>query len=119
MARILIKLIVFSLFIILFSCNRERVNLKIKEDKLVEIIIDVQVAKAATYKYPVHLRDSINTVYNEQIYEIHGISKYELEHDMEELESNPKYYRVLIDTINAKMKGLLLNEDQRDMEKYD
>ena len=109
----LITLVIGMHFI---SCKSEnKSNLILKEDRLIEVITDIQIAKAAIYKYPLNLRDSISIIYYSQIYKIHGIDEFELEHDLNELEKNPTKYKVLVDSVSQNLKKLMV----KDIEDYE
>jgi len=96
----------------------ERDKLIIHEDKLIEIILDIQIAKAAVYKYPVQERDSISDLYHSQIYTIYGIDKYELEHDLNVLEKDPTRYKSIIDKVDAKLEAIQIEILDRNIDQY-
>jgi hypothetical protein len=90
----------------LLSCQSRtaKAGYRIEQDKLIEMIIDYQVAKAATFKYPVDMRDSMMKVYEQQIFEIHGVDPYAFEHDMNKLESEPEYFKEIYDQVKLRME---------------
>ena len=109
--------IVACVLCLFFACKpSDKANLIIEEGKLIEIITDVQIAKSAIYKYPVSLRDSISQIYYDQIYEIHGIDKFQLEHDLKQLENKPTHYKKLMDSVFQILK-IMMEEDLKEMEK--
>jgi|GEM_PF-1934896 hypothetical protein len=100
------------LLFVLMACKSDKPgDLIFNEDKLIDLMIDIQLAKAAVYKYPVEERDSINDVYYDQIFSIHKITKYELEHDISRIEKFPKYYKVLLEKVSIELKVLSRNKD--------
>lgn len=108
---VLVFLIVTFTVLACSDQNKQR-GYKIEKEKLIEIIIDHQVAKAAAFKYPVNLRDSISKVYYQQIYTIHDVDQYVFEHDLNKLESDPAYYKEIYDAVNHKIKELQYDEPE-------
>jgi hypothetical protein len=96
------------LFILIFSCSGDRTGkgYNLKKDKLVEMILDHQIAKAAAYKYPVELRDSISEVYYSQLYTIHGVDQFTFEQDIKRLENDPDYYKEIYDEVHKKIQSI-------------
>lgn len=111
MQKRLICSVIFSfLILVLYSgcaeSSKTRAGYRLDKEELIELIIDHQVAKAAAYKYPLDLRDSISQVYHEQIFTIHGLDRYDFEHDIQKLEKDPDYYKEIYDEVNLRIREL-------------
>ena len=68
--------------VLLFSlsaCSGSEPELKIPEDKLVKILVDVHLAEASFQSLSGAEKDSIAEVYYEQIAEMHGIERSNLD----------------------------------------
>jgi hypothetical protein len=105
---------VLLLSLVLSGCVRSsnsKAGYRLKKEELIDLIIDHQVAKAATYKYPMELRDSINAVYLEQIFTIHQLDRFDFEHDLQKLEKDPDYYKEIYDEVNLRIRAL--RDDKR------
>lgn len=110
---------VITLFLSVFSCQYfEKEELLIEEPQLIEIIIDTQVAKAAIYKYPLDERDSVATMYFQQIYDIYKIDKYQLDHDITFLEQHPERYKKIMDLVGARIDSLRSIEMESYLDEY-
>lgn len=57
------------------ACSSDEPELKIPEDKLVKILVDVHVAEAGFQNLSGEVKDSIANVYYEQIAEMHQIDR--------------------------------------------
>lgn len=100
----MLKVLVYVFLIILtgslISCETK---LKNNEEKLVDMITDFHIAKAAIERYPPHERDSVYMVFAEQIYKIHNIQKSSFEYDILQLEKDPKKYQLILDKVTSKL----------------
>ena len=113
-------LLLSSLLMGFIACSPSiKSGYKIKEATLIEVIIDFEFAKAATFKYPEMDRDSISELYHEQIYQIYGINKYDFQHDIQRLEKDPVYYKVIIDKVHARMQELKQQNLPKTLDDYD
>jgi len=105
-ATLSLFVIVFISILISCSSSSRKDGYKIGEAQLIEIIIDYQIAKAASYKYPINQRDSVSNMFLDQIYEIYAIDKYDFEHDLLKLESDPDYYKEIYDKVAIKLEKI-------------
>ena len=73
------KIAVILPFLLFFACKNDKVNinLTIPTAKMVSILADVHVAESAAAYLSNPTKDSIATVYYQQIYEIHGVKAEE------------------------------------------
>lgn len=103
-----VLLLGFMGMIISSGCSKElkKKGYRLSEEELVAVILDIQIAKAATFRYPVAQRDSVNKLFHDQLFSIHQIDPYQFEHDLRQLESNPAYYRKIYDKVNQEIEKL-------------
>lgn len=85
--RIMLLCFVVGLVI---SCSESSNRLGIPEEEMVLILADVHLAEAALQNLRGTLKDSMATVYYNQVYKIHGIKESEFKASMEFLKDNPK-----------------------------
>lgn len=98
MKKYFIYILLIGFCIIHGSC---KAKLKNDEDKLVEMIADFHIAKAALERFPPHERDSIYQVFTDQIFEIHSISKNSFDLDIRYLEKHPEHYQKVLDKVTS------------------
>lgn len=114
-----IRIIVSAItLLLLMSCqtSTQRHGYRVETGKMIDMIIDFQVAKAATFKYPIEQRDSVMLAYQEQIFVIHGVDPFDFEHDMKKLENNPEYFKEIYDQVKQRMDQMnasSLKEDSK------
>lgn len=72
-------------------------------EKFVEVMTDAYVAEAAIQNYTPDLKDSFSTLYYNHIYEIHQITKEELDESLEIM----KYYPEIMDTLYSRITNHL------------
>jgi hypothetical protein len=68
--------------------NKEQYNLSIPKPRLKKILIDLYIAGAAAEQHPSNNKDSLKSVYQKEICEIHKIKVEELEFLLNELHNN-------------------------------
>ncbi len=73
----------------LAGCGEEAEPLPIEKTKLKAILVDVHVAEAALSNLYGPVRDSMATIYYEEICTIHEISRSELDTTLERLRRDP------------------------------
>lgn len=88
----------------LLSCNSRQAALPIREDKLIEVLIDVHVAESAAQGLRGATRDSVINTYYEQICEIHSINRADLETAVEMLQKDPRRMEALYARIMTEME---------------
>ena len=79
------------LFPILFliACSKSTQQLPLSEEKIIQIIADMQVAEAALVGLSGSVRDSTAEVYYEEIYTLHGTDKLTVVETMDLLQMDP------------------------------
>lgn len=100
---------IFLLLILGFgACDKEKKQLPISQEKMIDILVDVHVAEAAMQELSSILRDSIGEIYYEQIFEMHGVTKdefnkalYLIKQDPEQME---RVYKDVLAEIDKKME---------------
>jgi len=100
MIKSAVYLLLFIVTAMLWSCESKFKN---DEEKLVEMITDFHIAKAALDRYPPNERDSVYKVFTDQIFKIHGVTKSSFEYDILQLEKDPKNYQLILDKVTSKI----------------
>ncbi len=106
------RLITISFLVLLFliSCQETENNetFVLDETTFVRVLADVHLAEAALQNLSVADKDSVGSIYYDQIYTIHGIDETELSSCLEVLKTNPiiakRIYKIVQDTIDARHK---------------
>ncbi len=83
-----VVLIVFALSVM--GCKDSPPPLPIEEDKLVEVLTDVQIAEAALRQTPSFDKDSIARLYYERIMAIHGVQQADFDTALVRLHRYPE-----------------------------
>ena len=91
------------------SCTKESTSYNYDQDKLVDVLIDVHIARSALQNAPVDSRDSLYIALFQQICQIHHVSKDSMSNDLERLTADPEYlesiYTIVIDSLeNSRLK---------------
>ena len=96
------------LLLSIVSCKKEN-TYHYSENKLIDVIIDVHIAKAAIQNAPVEVRDSIYSELFGQICQIHHVHPDSLSMDLDKLTLDPDYleklYEVVIDSLEKTTSG--------------
>jgi len=96
-------LFVAVLFLIFSSC-KEDVKLTIDEELLIKVIVDAHLAEAALQNLTKARKDSMATLYYNQIFQIHEVSQETFETNMNILKAHPhvaeSVYEKVIDQLN-------------------
>jgi len=85
--------IIIGLFVVLcfsFACGEEKNPYFSQPDKWVPILADMYAYQVALEASPKEMRDSLEMVYREQIFEIHDIDEFILNDFMIALGENPE-----------------------------
>ncbi len=86
-----------------FSCGKDARSYHYDQDKLVDVIIDVHIARSALQNAPLATRDSMYVELFNQICSIHHVSKDSISLDLERLTEDPEYleriYEMVIDSL--------------------
>ncbi|MCG8328109.1 MAG: DUF4296 domain-containing protein [Chitinophagales bacterium] len=83
-------LFLFLIIVSAIACGREEAPLPLTEDKLVAVIVDAHIAEAALQNLRGDLKDSMATIYYEQICTIHNIEKADFDSSMALLRERPE-----------------------------
>lgn len=81
--------------ILLVACaeNKQDKLDKYSERELVEIVVDISLARSATLSLPETQADSMKRIYYLQIEELHELSEGELEGILMDFEKNPSEFK--------------------------
>ena len=101
----------FFLFLFCFSfasCGEEEAKFTMSEDELVQLLYDIQAAEAALQTVHSNIKDSVITVYYDQIFEIHKIDQAILYENIKTLKTSPekahKIYKKVLDHHKNRVK---------------
>jgi len=86
------------------GCQQDEVNYVLEEEMMIKILVDMHIAEAAALQGDVSQRDSLRTIYYDQIFEIHEISKKTYEEDMELLKRDAKRLTNTYDKVIEQLK---------------
>jgi len=85
------KIILLAGFCVLFSfCKDKKQSFRIKEDGLIEVLSDIQIASSSINLTTPELKDSLLQIYTKQILLKRKLDHKDLEHDLELLQGNPE-----------------------------
>ena len=99
--------ILVGTLVVFLSCNTGKgKGYSLEKEQMIEIIVDFQIAKAAVLKYPASNRDSMSKVYFDQIYAIHEVDRFEFEQNINKLEKDPEYYKVIYDEVYERLESI-------------
>lgn len=85
------KWLIIIAFLFFFSCQEQTiVPLPIEEEKLVAVVADLHLAEAAFQNLLKSQKDSLAPVYYAQVYEMHHITKAQLDSSLVILSAHPK-----------------------------
>ncbi len=94
------------LFFVLSACQPRQEELMIPDDTLIQVLSDAHIVEGALLSVKPSEKDSLRTLYYQQIFEIHEISEEGFEHDVEVLKIRPK----LMEKIYGKVLETLKNK---------
>jgi len=106
----ILSTILFIIFLFNYSCENNKKELTIKEDKLVKIFFDLYAAQSIINKSPEEIKDSLKVVYTGQIFKIHSISKSEFENNVDILQNDPKKYKAFYNKLDKFGEGIMKND---------
>lgn len=108
MMRLII--LVWILLLLSVSCRKRDKDLRIEEDKLVKVLVDIHVAEAAAQSLMGDTKDSMMFVYYRQVFHIHGIQQADFDSTMIILREDPvrleRIYAKVMDELNEKSAQL-------------
>jgi hypothetical protein len=83
------KTLILFAIILLLSCQNKQAPLPIEKEKLIKILVDVQLAEALIQDDRQEIKDSLAPVYYKQIFEKHGVNRSLFDTAMSFLGYNP------------------------------
>ncbi len=100
--------LLFALFCLATACqdNSPTQQLLLEEDKLVDVICDLQIAEAMLDTEAMEVRDSIMKIYYPQILEKHHIQKADLDTTLTRLGRQPALSSRIFEKVQKKLKDL-------------
>jgi hypothetical protein len=102
------KIIFIFSFLSLFACKNDEIKLSIPTAKMVSILADIHVAESAAAYLSSTQKDSMTSVYYNQIYEIHNVKAEEVKQNLDMIKREPiqleKIYKMVIDTLEGRFK---------------
>jgi len=104
------KSIVFGLlFLLTMSCKeKQEASFTLSEEKMIDVLVDIHLAEAATYNALGSVKDSLLKVYYAQVYQIHEVNKEEIDENLDILMNNPRLadaiYKKVTDKLSEKEK---------------
>ena len=96
---------VFS-FLCLFACQDDPYETHIKVETLVNVVADLQLAQEALNKSTGAEKDSLMTVYKEQIFKIHKVDPNLVELDLVEIRKRAEYFKDFYDKVVLKLEEM-------------
>jgi hypothetical protein len=103
---------ILLLFVIIFqlcSCKETIERPSIPEERLVELLADLHMVEMAMHQVPKHAKDSMRTVYKDQLLEIYSLTEDSLNRNIQVLQNDPEYYFEI-----SKKVADLTKKDKRD-----
>lgn len=105
MSKIISLLIRISIVIFLaISCQDSEITYEIEEESMVKILVDVHISEAAAQQGDISQRDSLRTLYYNQIFDIHEVTKKSYEADMELLKRDAERLTKIYDKVIERLK---------------
>ena len=90
------RFILFTIILILSSCNQDKtMDIDMSDEDVVSILQDVHLANSILLKYRIYERDSVSQILRSQIAEIHNISVEGIDYVMEQIQLSPAKYLAL------------------------
>ena len=113
--------ILLIILITVISCSKPtEQNLAIPKEELKKVLMDVHIAEAVLQPLSEKQKDSLRTVYYDQIYKIHDINPQAYENALKQLKSDPRTMRFLYEDLLEdieKLKATQLKKDESADEK--
>ncbi len=100
----IIPMLGLLLMILLPACQKAEYSYTLSEEQLQNIILDIHASEAMVKTYDVNHRDSISSVFYQQILEIHEVEDSIFEADFLMLKNNPKKLEGFYKQIEAKLE---------------
>jgi hypothetical protein len=108
LSKIIILGSMVHVMILLVACgfSDTRRGYSLGKEQIVNILVDLQVVKAAAFKYPEEMRDSISEVFLAQVYTIHDVDRFEFERNVRRLEKDAEYYKEISEEVYQKLVAM-------------
>jgi len=94
-----------SLITFFFSC-KEEYQPELSDEKMIDILVDLHVAEAASMSLGKELKDSLINVYYPQIFEMNAVKDSVFFKDFEELRKNPKKLEMIYQRVYEDVEQL-------------
>ncbi len=93
----MIKYLILPLLFVAISCQQKEreVELTYDEEKIIAVLIDLYIAAQIIEDARIELKDSLRSVYTDQIGNIHQVEMRLIELHLAKLQLNPKLYEDL------------------------
>lgn len=86
------------------SCQEQSEKLIIPTETLLAVLTDLHYAEAALAGLNPERKDSTAKVYYAQVFEIHGVSETDFNHDLSILKNNPKQLQGAYQVLSKKLE---------------
>lgn len=100
------KIVLLVCFFLMVSCNEKPDKMMIPEETLVSVLADVHVAEGALLSIDHTQKDSLKSIYYQQIFEIHSVSDTAFAHDMTILKNNPEQMEIIYEQVMKKINEI-------------
>ena len=108
---------IILLLLALTACEPKQDILEIPQEKLVMILADVHIIEGALLSILPSEKDSLKTLYYQQVFEIHEVSEEAFDHDVKILKLNPKLmeqvYEEVLGELDRKNKDFDKNKKEK------
>ncbi len=86
-----------TIWIVLFNACKESQHVTVNEESFAAIMADIAIKNQLLRKVGTAHKDSIDSIYTEQIEQIHNISLDSFSQHLEVIQQNPDAYKLLLD----------------------
>ena len=112
MLRLLPISLAALLFCALTGCSDEPQPLQVPEERLVGVLADLHIAEAALQALRGKTKNSMATVYYDQIYTLHDVDSAEVHQSLEQLREDPQRMKALYDRVMERVETLSATSKQ-------
>jgi len=93
------------LFLSVFACTPEKGPLPIPESKLIDVLMDIHYAEAASEDKVGTAQDSLRKVYYKEVFKLYNVTEKDFVKTMELLKRNPRRLLKLYKQMDEQMKA--------------
>jgi hypothetical protein len=93
------------LLLCLFACTPEKGPLPIPESKLIDVLMDIHYAEAASEDKVGSAQDSLRKVYYKEVFKLYNVTEKDFVKTMELLKRNPRRLLKLYKQMDDQMKA--------------